>query len=274
MTDTQPIIDTAIASTEPHHVGDYLYSVVVPDGGHHQLLDVRSHAETPRRKTGTVIAHDANAFTTYVEKHGLSQTEIWADEHNTRVVAVINAHSESDDQLIEGDAGWGDHRALLQVRKTTAWDAWIARDGKWMRQEEFAEHIEDRAIDIVKPSGADMLELAQSISGTVGVTFESSKRLSNGEAQIAYKETVDAKAGHRGQIDIPAHIELGLAPFHGSPAYKVKARFRYRINGGQLVLSYALERPEDILREAFADVISTIAADVDGRPVLMGWPER
>ncbi len=274
MTDTQPIIDTAVAATEPHRLADNIVSVVVPNEGCHLLIDLQQYLDQPRRKTGTIVAHDATAFTSYVNKHGLLGTEIWADEANTRVIAVINAHGESDDQIAEGDAGWGDHRALLAVRRTPAWDAWTKHDGEWMRQEQFAEHIEDRAIDIAKPSGADMLELAQSISGTVGVTFESSKRLSNGEAQIAYKETVDAKAGHRGQLDIPSHIELGLAPFHGGPAYKVKARFRYRINGGQLVLSYALERPEDILREAFADVISAIADNVDDRPVLMGWPEN
>lgn len=273
LTDTQSLIDLAQASTEPQNLGDNLHSIVVPAGGEQQLLDLQKYAPNPRRKTGTIRAHDANAFTTYVTKHGLPGTEIWADEENARVVAVINAHEGTNDEGHELDAGWADHRALLTVRRTDAWNAWLAKDGKWMRQDEFAEHIEDRAIDIAKPSGADVLELAQSITATVGVTFESSKRLSNGERQLEYKETIDAKAGNRGRLEIPEIIELGLIPFQGAPAYKVRARFRYRINGGNLALSYALERPADIIREAFADVVTLIAADLNGHQVLMGWPE-
>lgn len=273
LTDTQSLIDLAQAGAEPHGLEPNLYSVVVPAGGQQKLLDTQQFAPRPRRKTGTVKTHDANAFTTYVTKHGLTSTEIWADEENARVVAVINAHDVSDDLADEGDPGWGDHRALLSVRKSDAWNAWLAKDGKWMRQDEFAEHIEDRAIDIAKPTGADVLELAQSITATVGVSFESSKRLSNGERQLEYKETIDAKAGNRGRLEIPEIIELGLIPFQGAPAYKVKARFRYRINGGNLALSYALERPEDVLRTAFADVVTLIAADLEGHQVLMGWPE-
>lgn len=273
LTDTQSLIDLAGSMAEPHNLGDNLHSVVVPAGGTQKVLDLQPYADHPRRKTGTVKTHDANAFTTYVRKHGLAATEVWADEEHTRVVAVINAHDETDSGDEEGRAGWGDHRALLAVRKTDAWNAWLAKDGKWLTQNDFAEHIEDRAIDIVKPTGADVLELAQSITATVGVTFESSKRLSNGERQLEYKETIDAKAGNRGRLDIPEVIELGLVPFQGAPAYKVKARFRYRINGGNLALAYALERPEDVIREAFADVVSLIASDLDGHQVLMGWPE-
>lgn len=273
LTDTQSLIDLAQAGAEPHGLEPNLYSVVVPAGGQQKLIDLQQYAPNPRRKTGTVKTHDANAFTTYVTKHALTGTEIWADEENARIVAVINAHEGTNDEGDELPAGWNDHRALLAVRRTDAWNAWLAKDGKWMRQDEFAEHIEDRAIDIAKPSGADVLELAQSITATVGVSFESSKRLSNGERQLEYKETIDAKAGNRGRLEIPEIIELGLIPFQGAPAYKVRARFRYRINGGNLALSYALERPADIIREAFADVVSLIAHDLNGRQVLMGWPE-
>lgn len=272
MTDTQPIIDTATRATTPHEVADNLISVVVPADGKHVVLDLQQYEERPRRKAGTVKAYDANAFAAYVKKHGFTTTEVWADEENTRVVAVLNAHQGVTGDGLEDYAGWQDHRILLAVRKTPAWDAWIALNGKWLDQARFAEHIEDRAIDIVTPSGAEVLELAQSFQATIGGTFESSKRLSSGETQLVYKEEIAAKAGQRGQLDIPSHLELALVPFQGAPGYKVKARFRYRIKDGHLLLSYALERPEDVLREAFADVVTLISDDIT-QPVLNGWPE-
>lgn len=272
MTDTQPIIDTAIAATGPARLTDDLHTIIVPNGANLQTIDLRDHTDTPRRKKGTVKTADTRSFVAYIKKHELPQTEVWADLPGTRIIAVINAHMGTTGDGVEDYAGWADHRASLAVRKTDAWNAWTALDRKFMTQQDFAEHIEDRAIDIAKPTGADMLELAQSFQAKQGVEFESSKRLSSGEAQLVYKETIAAKAGQRGQLDIPSVIELGLTPFEGAPPYKVIARFRYRITNGQLLLAYALERPEDVLREAFLDVVSLAEDDLD-RTIYRGTPE-
>jgi uncharacterized protein YfdQ (DUF2303 family) len=272
-TNARDIIELALGAAEPGKITDDLHTFVVPAGAALKTLDLRDHGDNPRRKTGTVKVADADSFVAYVRKHELPQTEVWADLVGTKIVAVINAHTESVvDEADEGAAGHGDHRAILAVRKTDAWEAWTALDRKSMWQQQFAEHIEDRAIDIVKPTGAEMLELAQSFQAKQGVEFESSKRLSSGESQLVYKETVAAKAGQRGQLDIPAQIELALTPFEGAPAYKVTARFRYRIKDGHLALSYALERPDDVLREAFLDVVTLVEGDLD-RKVYRGTPE-
>lgn len=269
-TNARDIIMTALDSADPVEVkAGKLYSVNTATG--HKLidLDLDKYLERPRRKQGTQQLHDAESFVQYVTKHALPQTEVFADESECTVVAVINADTGNNVKGVENDAGWGDHRAMFQVQTTEAWRAWMLHNGKMMTQTEFAEHIEDRSVDIVKPSGADMLELAQSITGTVGVTFESSKQLSTGEKQLVYKETVAAKAGQAGRLDIPGVIELAIVPWQGAAAYKVTARFRFRIHGGNLLLSYALERPEDVVHAAFADVVSMVAGDLDV-PVLMG----
>lgn len=271
-TNAQDIVNVAQAATEPSALRTGLFSVLVPENARHLVVDLEQYDEHPRRKKANVKVADADSFVAYVKKHELAHTEVWADLVGTRVIAVINAHEDSDDIEVEGNAGWGDHRATLAVRKTDAWNAWTASDRKLMGQQEFAEHIEDRAVDIVKPTGAEMLELAQSFQARQGVEFESSKRLSSGESQLVYKETVAAKAGQRGQLDIPSLIELALIPFEGAPAYKVTARFRYRIDHGRLLLSYALERPDDVLREAFLDVVTLVEGDLD-RKVYRGTPE-
>lgn len=272
-TEAQTIIDHAYAAATPDRITDDLLTVVVPNGAHLEKIDLRDHGAVPRRKTGTVKVDDADSFVGYVRKHELPQTEVWADLVNSRLIAVINAHTESvTDEAEEGDAGHRDHRAVLAVRKTDSWNAWIASDKKLMTQQQFAEHIEDWAIDVAKPTSAEVLELAQHFQASMGGEFESSKRLSNGEAQLVYKETISAKAGQRGQLDIPAFIELGLQPFDGAPKYKVTARFRYRLDHGRLLMSYALERPDDILRNAFLDVVTLVEADLD-RKVYRGTPE-
>lgn len=278
----QVVVDTAVRSTQPHKLDDEgrFHLVQVPAGGEAKVVDLEEHleqfADRPRRKTGTVRVHDSNTFVEYLAKHGLPDTEVWADVTRQHLVAIINAHQkvgEDTDSVTFADMGanWGDFRALLELRPTKAWEAWTALDRQLTDQNTFAEHLEDRLVDVYEPTGADMLELAQTFQATIGVTFESSKQLSSGERQLAYKETVEAGAGRRGQMQIPKEFTLGLIPFEGAETYKVTARFRYRITDGRLRIGYVLDRPEDVLRTAFLDIVAAVERQVDA-PVFRGAP--
>lgn len=258
----QAIIDTATRAAEPHETFPGVYIVTVPDGGDVQVIDMEKQLDEPRRKSGSFAVHDAASFCAYLKKHGGERSEVWADAIGHRIVGVVNAHGN-------GGAGWADHRVTYAAQLTPAWLAWATNDGELLNQSAFAELIEDRAVDIVKPSAADMLELAQTFQATVGVRFESSKLLSSGERQLAYREEVDAKAGRAGRMDVPKEFTLALMPFEGAEIYKVTARFRYRISDGALRVGYRLERPEDVLREAFEGVVSAVEAAVT-QPVFRG----
>lgn len=268
LNDVQTLVETAQLAAEPKALSDAadsrFSSVLVPDGARLEVIDIEKHLENyrdrPRRKTGVVSVHDAPAFIAYLTKHALPETEVWADLANQQLVAVINAHLGQTGDGVEDYAGWGDHRAALSLRKTPAWIAWAGNDRKFMAQTAFAEHVEERLPDFVSPAGADMLELAQSFKAHTKVCFESSRRLKSGETTLEYREATEATAGKKGDIVIPDVFVLGLAPFDGCEGYKVNARFRYRITDGVLLLGYVLERPEDILRAAFSDIV----ADVDG----------
>lgn len=265
LTDTQAIIDTATLAAEPtalSNTGSRLHSVVVPEGAHVEIIDLEEHLEAfrdrPRRKIGTVQVHDAPAFIAYLSKHALPETEVWADLANQQLVAVINANMGQTGDGVEDYAGWGDHRVKLVLHKTPAWVAWAGNDKKLMAQSSFAEHVEERLPDFVTPPGADMLELAQSFKAATNVAFESSRRLKSGETTLEYREQTEATAGKKGNIAIPDVFALGIAPFDGAEGYKVNARFRYRITDGTLLLGYVLERPEDVLRLAFDDIVTAV----------------
>lgn len=276
VTDMEQVINTAVRSAKPHPLDSAgrFFSVLVPgshdERGEHIVIDMDAErAERPDRKRGTFTVQDADSFVAYLDKHALPQTEVWADLIGTRIVAVINAHMGQTGDGIEDYAGWQDHRVTYSVKPTKSWETWLKYDGELLDQASFAEIIEDRAIDVVLPSGADMLELAQSFQATTGVSFESSKALSSGERQLEYKETIDARAGKRGQLTIPKEFALALVPFEGADAFKVIARFRYRITNGVLRLGYRLQRPEDVVREAFLSVVDKVAEEIDA-PVFRG----
>lgn len=224
--------------------------------------------QEPTRKTGTVALTEAPSFSHYLNDHkDDAATTLWADRDAGRIVAVLNDHVRENDE-----AGWGDHRATLTLRKTKAWQAWTQASGEFLNQATFAELLEDRSGDVVTPDHATLLEIAQSIEGTKDASFKSAGRDDNGEIKFRYEETVSARAGQAGQLSIPSRIELGIAPFEGMDPYKVSARFRYRVTGqGSILLGVVLDRPEDVLEAAFR----AVAVDIEtatGLSVMHGTP--
>lgn len=260
----QSIIDTAVASADPAELDPAkVYSVVVPNGGSVRVLDTDRFLSSPRRKEGAVALLDAESFAAYVNRHETDDSLLYADPVHHTVTAVLNDHGTG--------AGWRDHRAVLALARTTAWERWRSRSGLVGEQEKFAEHIEDSMADIAEPPAADLLELAQSFQATTKASFAQGMKLANGQRQFAYEETVDAKAGEKGRLTIPAEFLVVVAPFEGAEASTIAARLRYRLREGTLSIGYVLDRPEDFERAAFDATLAAIRVNTTAT-VLLGTP--
>ncbi|MER8083803.1 DUF2303 family protein [Streptomyces sp. NPDC094048] len=265
---TQAIIGVAQAAVAPHALEPGKVHVVALGRGELRQIDLTGpeHTGKPPRKAGTTVVRDVDSFTAYFDKHGNSESEVYADVEARTITAVLDAHTGTE-------ARWGGHRLELRLRHTSAWRAWTGADNQLMTQAAFAEFIEDNLVDLVEPDSATMLELAQSFEATTSAEFQSSQRLDSGQRTFTYAEEVQAKAGHKGEITIPATLVLALRPFEGAEAYRVTARFRYRLDRqkGELRLGFKIERPEDTLAAAFGDIRTLIDSDVP-MAVLNGAP--
>ncbi|MEY9876581.1 uncharacterized protein YfdQ (DUF2303 family) [Streptacidiphilus sp. MAP12-33] len=264
--DAQAIIDTALRSAAPHRLETgHVHAFHTPAGVHKVDLTGDEYRTAPARKTGTTRVWDVPSFFEYFGKHCDEHSEVYADAQRLAVTAVLDAHRPDA-------ARWGGHRLVLELRKTPEWQAWMAHHGRLLSQTEFAEHLEDHCAELVAPPAAEMLEVAQSIQAATKVDFKSGTRLASGQRQLEYVETVQARAGQKGQLTIPDTFEIGLVPFEGSAPYRVTARFRYRIEGeGQLKLGYRLDRPDNVLRAAFDDVVGDLQSRIDYQ-VMNGAP--
>ncbi|RFA12127.1 hypothetical protein B7R22_16990 [Subtercola boreus] len=223
-----------------------------------RVVDTDEYANTPRRAIASRVVTDAASFVKYIEKHGTEATEVWADTSNSAVVAVIDAHEGAGKP-----AGWQGHELELKLEKTQSWLAWNALNGKLVSQLDFAEFIENRTLDVKEPDAATLLEVAHKFVVKKGVDFESGERSQDGQTRLEYKETITGKVGQKGTIAVPNELLLVLKPYVGGPSYHVYAKFRYRLNGADLVVGIVLVRPRDILDAAFADVVTAIR---DGAP--------
>lgn len=257
----------AVTGIEPHPIeAGKLYAVADGRGGV-KVIDTDDYADAPRRAKASRTVTDAASFVAYVNRHRTAGTEVFAHTSSSSVIAVIDAHQGSDEP-----AGWEKHKLTLALEHTKAWLAWTARDlGQnprgWFGQQEFAEFIEDRALDVQEPDHARLIELATKFEATKKVEFGQATRLDNGEVQFQYTETVGAKKGTKDSIEFPKELKLALRPYIGGPIYFVFASLRYRISADGLLLGYALQRPENILEAAFADIVTEIR---DGRTDKIG----
>lgn len=267
--ESQPIIDAAREGMAPVKLAETdtqaTWFVVDPlNGNRVERINLEQGKINPVRKRGTVKVFDAVSFNAILADNagaGEATIYIYRDVDAPAIVAVLNGNTK------EG-AGWGDFRVEIGFRFTPQWKKWKAIDGQMLPQVQFAEFVDDNLGDIVTPTGADMLEIAQYLSATRSVDFKSGVRLSSGQIQLQNVENLEVKVG-AGQIAIPETITLGIAPVYGLPPFRVDARFRYRIEGGKLKLGIKLQRTEDIMAAVVNDMVAgTVAAE--GRMAVTG----
>lgn len=219
--------------------------IVVPDD--FNVADLEKFLPAPRRVRATPVFRSGDSFIEYVRRFASEATVVFADEKQSRLTAIIDYHQSGD------SPAWCDHTASYECPYSKEWQAWVAHDGKNIEQGEFAEFLEERAQDVVTPTGAELLEIALQFKVIRKAAFGSAIRLNTGEFQFQFSEE-----NQKGTVELPEVIHIGVAPFHNGEKYEVKARLRYRLREGRLTLSYHLMEPHRFVEHAFRELITKV----------------
>lgn len=243
--------------------------VVLPPG--YQQQDITSAVEkaqlAPARKRGTVQVKDVVSLLQVLTDQAIQGAKeagyVYADPDTRTITCVFNDH--------RAGAGWRDHRVAFKAEYTPEFQRWMENNGasKAKGQGEFAEFIEDNLADIQEPHAQQLLEVATTIEASSGIEFKSAKRLQDGQVQLTYNETIDAKAGAYGAMSIPKEFTLGVRIFKNGGGYLLKARLKYRLHGGSVKFWYELDRPERAVEDAFAGYVTEVR-EKSGYAVLLG----
>lgn len=161
------------------------------------------------------------------------------------------------------------HTAQCVVPLDQDFTEWMDLNEQWMKQEDFAAFIEDHIENFVEPSGADMLEIAQTMRIHNNATFSNRVNLSNGSINLQYTEEIEDTAGKRGDMRIPERFAIGIPVFKGGSAFRIEARLRYRISRGDLGISFKLRRVDRVFDQAVDDDIIGVL-DNAGIPSYIG----
>lgn len=267
----QTLLDAGVAASSPAYIDpaseDVTALITVPDGYRVERVDLEElrapYRDRPVRKRGLVRVHTVDALVAYHDKHAEGTAEVWIGDE--QIVDVLNAHGED---LPE----WQDHRAVLTLRYSPEWKRWKEVSGKLLPQNDFAEFLEAAAVDVETPDMATMLEIVQTIVANPKVEWESSYRPHSGQRSFKYKETINAKSGQRGELEIPERLMLALRVFEGQAPQPVPARFRFRITPDVLYLGVVIDRIPELLEQARLAVAAEIESRIERGIVLAGTP--
>lgn len=243
--------------------------VTLPNGAI-QYLD---GPDFPPRRTGTVKLSDAASFLEYWKRQSSQASYIYGSMQPAQFIAVFDEHGKPIER--ESGANWREHRSIYSLQHSDEWTTWTGRNGKpFDGNEAFAYWLEENLFDISKPDPAKFMDVALNIRVKQGQVFGNKVNLTDGNLVLEYANQVDAQAGAGGKLAIPEKFEISIPVFKGleSPKYTVEARFRYRLNSGQLSLRYDLVRPAKVVEKAFKDLLETIQK-VSKTTVLFGSPE-
>ena len=213
----------------------------------------------PRRIKQTVNLIDAGSFVEYVNRFKSADTLIFAkvDETSAMFTAVLDYHKPTG-----AKADYCQHRATFTTLPTPEWAAWLKANRQAMDQVAFATWLEDNLNLFVQPkdkagkpdksvlSGADLLELVQTLHGHQNARFNTSLRLQTGAYSVNYEEDVDVKGQVScGSIELPKQIVGGFAIFQGGDAFQVPARLKVRVTERKMMLHFETIGVPQLIRD-------------------------
>lgn len=195
------------------------------------------------------------SFLAYLEHHDVGETAVFIDFRTGAMRGFVDYHGRG------GDApNWCRHEVRFALTPNDAWATWRKNDRKFMPQGEFAEFIEENALDVVKPETARLLEIITTFKANKNLRFRSAVNQTDGSVNLVFEESVESGGGASGRIALPDELHLGVHLFDGLPAYKAVAKLRYRVPqpGQPLTFCYVLVRPAALEQDAIASVIQTV----------------
>lgn len=214
-----------------------------------------SHAERPERLTGTVTVVDPASFCEYFNLFSDGNSRVFADEATSSVLAVLDYH-ESGTQPAPR---YAQHRLKLGLQPSEEWKIWTGGNNKRLNQQQFAEFLEQYAVDITTPAPAAIREIAEDLEATVEVEFASAQKMAGGKVNLKYTETTKTTVSGGKQIQVPDAFKISIPVYVGANRQPVDVLLRYRIEQQKLMFFYTLVRPDEIRRTAFIEARTQIA---------------
>lgn len=198
---------------------------------------------------------------------------IFCDRSKTSIVAYLDYHNEHQPR-------WLDHTARVTYQPSHQFTRWKEKNGKRMKQDEFALFLDEVKKDIADPAAALVVDFAEKMEFFSNVAFKSSIKATSGETTLVFSDE------KKGDVGTPVIEEFTLAiPFWqaGEPI-AIRARLFHRAvdtkdsagaptGAKHIVFWFELRHLEEIADTLFAEEVASLRKDLDGiATIYLGTP--
>jgi len=259
----QSLRNPAVIDVKDAPVGERQFILLPRDGGGYDAKDITlDHKKAPPVPSfvdQVVTVKDEASLVVYLNRFKNADSVLFGNIDDNQIKGVIDYHRKPAEAK-DPEPRLCEHHVNLKLPFSQEWEAWTGADGQMMRQLDFIRFIEDNSLEIVDPSGADLIELCRDMQGLKKASFTSVVRTSSGNAE-KFEYTDDTKVNVKGDVTIPTQFTLLLPVYFNGDNYKLIARLRYQIedNGG-LRLGVKLLRAEQLRQKAFREIVERVTA--------------
>lgn len=295
--DAQAIIESTVALSQVELMsagfvdGKEVKLASIPEG--RSLLSIKAlldeYREFPERKTGTARLNDPASFIGHVNRMKTDDSALFAcvDRARPSLTAVYDYHT-----VEERLPRHCEHRAVYPFPLSDEWTAWTRVDGQFLKQDQFAEFIEDHVMDLANPRAAGertreyvaaiecelatpakVAQLSKELDVRVSQKIVQQTRIGSGETQMIFKDEHKDEAGQ--PLKVPGAFLISIPIFKGGMVAVIPVRLRYRVDveSKSVKWFFNLAMVDELFKAAVDAEISMIQDQV-GLPVFVGSPEQ
>ena len=195
-----------------------------------EVVSLEKYLPKPLRNSEARVIETVHSFESYVNRFKEKQSSIYVK--GDVIVAEIDHRSP------KGELEWADHTARLALVDTEEWCQWKGSNKRALSQEDFADLIEARAAEIIKPESAEMLEVAQHLHITNNSAASSYLR-SGSNHSITF--TSEKKATSKDGVEIPTKFQIRVKPFRNTEeVIRLDVRLKVKITSEHPVFIYEM----------------------------------
>lgn len=268
--------------------------LIKPDGdgswGHLDITPTNKIEPLPPKiVTQAVQLQQVESLIAYVNRFKNAESLLFADISTDIILAVIDYHAqpamnrgrppveEGTPPTAEGDdkptAAFNKHTATLRLPRSLEWQTWTAIDGKLMSHVDFADFLEENAIDIlplgqltdsndnvIEDAPSTLFEIVRELQ--VKSSFGATSAIRNGDYVSVEMQKGDDVTTKK-NVALPISIDINIPVYFGEQPALVRVLIKRKVVEGSLRLGFKLIRPEQVRQDEFKRIVGEIEQDVN-----------
>jgi len=274
-TEAGVIADLAVKAATPKTVQPVDHKgrswLVVPDGATLQeVTDEHGLKGAPSRVRQKPTFYEKAAFIEYINRFKIGTSVVFNNTDESTFDAYLDYHAASGGAEFAA-AGTCEHVARLALRYSEQFARWDAIEGGWLKQEAFAAFLEENYVDVQRPDGSAVLELACDLEAKKNVIWKSAIRRDTQTRAFNYEEDLQASQKGKGEVVVPRDLMFALPIYRGESAMELTAFLRHNLVQGTLAFKLDWYRVA-FVKLAVQTQIGFEIREGSGVPVFVGVP--